>query len=105
MGMRGALIAGAIAAVLVLVSGGAGAEGPDPATDAAINAAVEVVLWKERSLAGADIHVETLEGQVKLRGFAATMEEIATASRLAREVQGVRGVTSTIRVALRPTQG
>ena len=105
MGIRGSLIAGAIAAVLMLVPGRAGAEGPDPASDAAIKAAVEVVLWKERSLAGADIHVETLEGQVKLRGFAATMQDIATATRLAREVQGVRGVTSTIRLAARPLQG
>lgn len=105
MRMRGALIAGAFAAMLVLAPGRAGAEGPDPAGDAAISAAVEGVLWKERSLAGADIHVETLEGQVRLRGFAATMADIATASRLAREVPGVRGVTNTIRVALRPSQG
>lgn len=104
MRMRGTLIVGALAALLLLAPR-AGAEGPAPASDAAISAAVKDVLWKERSLAGADIHVETLEGQVKLRGFAATMADIATATRLAREVQGVRGVTNTIRVSVRPAQG
>ena len=91
-----------LAAVLLFAAGGASAEGPYPASDATISAAVEQVLWKERSLAHADIRVESLEGQVTLRGFAATMEEIATASRLARAVPGVRGVTNAIRVAIRP---
>ncbi|HYL88066.1 MAG TPA: BON domain-containing protein [Burkholderiales bacterium] len=103
--MRGALIAAAIACAAMLAPGRAAAEGPDPASDATIGAAVEQVLWNERSLAGADIHVESLEGQVTLRGFAATMADIATAGRLALKVPGVRGVTNTIRVALRPSQG
>ena len=100
--MRNSLIA--LALVLMLAAGGAAAEGPHPDSDATINSAVQVALWQERSLAGADIRVETLEGQVTLRGFAATMEDIARASQLAREVQGVRGVTNAIRVAVKPSR-
>ena len=101
--MKGSLIA-ALALALMLAAGVAGAEGPHPGSDATINTAVELALWQERSLAGADIRVETLEGQVTLRGFAATMEDIAKASELARGVQGVRGVTNAIRVAVRPSR-
>lgn len=80
---------------------GASAGGLDAASDATIAAAVEQVLWKEGSLDRADIRVESIEGYVTLRGFAATMEDIATASRLARTVPGVLGVTNTIRVTIR----
>ena len=95
----------ALVAMLVFAAGGASADGPYPDSDAAVSAAVERVLWKERSLAHTDIHVESLEGQVTLRGFAGTMEDIATANRLARAVPGVRGVTNAIRVALKPSRG
>jgi hypothetical protein len=93
------LIAGALAAALLLVSGSVPAQGPFPGDDAAITAAVQLVLWKEGSLADTDIRVETADGAVTLRGFAGTMEDIATAGRLARAVRGVRGVTNAIRVA------
>jgi len=33
-------------------------------------AAVQLALWKERSLAGADIRVGAAEGEITLRGFA-----------------------------------
>ena len=91
-----------LVAALMLAASGASADRPYSGSDATISAAVEHVLWKERSLAHADIRVESLEGQVTLRGFAATMADIATASRLARAVPGVHGVTNAIRVAVRP---
>ena len=91
-----------LAAALVLAAG-ARADGPY-ASDAKITAAVERVLWHERSLAHANIRVESLEGQVTLRGFAATMQDIVTASRLAGAVPGVLGVTNTIRIAVRPSR-
>lgn len=94
----------ALAIALIFTAIGASADGPYPDTDAAISAAVERVLWKEGSLAHTDIRVESLEGQVTLRGFAATMEDIVTANRLARAVRGVRGVTNAIRVAVRPSR-
>ena len=92
-----------LAAALMLVASGAWADGTYP-SDAEIVAAVEHVLWHERSLAHANIRVASLEGQVTLRGFAVTMQDIATASRLAGAVPGVLGVTNTIRVAVRPSR-
>ena len=100
--MRRLLITVVLAAAIGLPSSRAAAEGPYPGSDAEIGAAVELVLWRERSLAGADIRVEAAEGEITLRGFASTMEDIATAGRLARAVPGVRGVTNAIRVSVRP---
>jgi hyperosmotically inducible protein len=102
--MNRSFIAGALAAALLLVSGGAPAEGPFPGDDATISAAVRLALWQEGSLAHSDIRVETADGAVTLRGFAGTMEDIATAGRLARAVRGVRGVTNAIRVAVRASR-
>jgi hypothetical protein len=102
--MHRSLIAGVVAAALMLFSGSAPAEGPFPGNDAAITAAVQLVLWTEGSLAGTDIRVETADGAVTLRGFAGTMEDIATAGRLARAVSGVRDVTNAIRVAVKPSR-
>ena len=100
--MQRSLIAVVLAAGLLLASGGTSAEGPYPGSDATIGAAVQQMLWSERLLAGADIRVEAAEGEITLRGFASTMEDIATAGRLARAVPGVRGVTNAIRVSVRP---
>jgi hyperosmotically inducible protein len=65
---------------------------------------VRLALWQEGSLAHSDIRVETADGAVTLGGFAGTMEDIATAGRLARAVRGVRGVTNAIRVAVRASR-
>ena len=98
------LIAGALSAALLLVPGPVRADGPFPGTDSEITSAVELVLWRDASLAGTDIRVETADGAVTLRGYARTMEDIATASRLAGAVPGVRGVTNAIRVAIKPSR-
>jgi BON domain-containing protein len=98
------LITGALSVALMLVSGGVPADGPFPGTDTTITTAVQLVLWTEASLAGTDIRVETADGAVTLRGFANTMEDIATAGRLTRAVPGVRGVTNAIRVAVKPSR-
>jgi hyperosmotically inducible protein len=95
----------ALGAALLLVSGRVPAEGTLPAADATITIAVQRVLWTEASLAGTDIRIETSDGTVTLRGFANTMEHIATAGRLARAVPGVRAVTNAIRVPAAPSQG
>lgn len=92
----------ALAAALLFAAGGTRAEGPYPGSDATIGAAVQRILWREPSLVDADIRVEAAEGEITLRGFAGTMEDIATAGRLARAVPGVRGVTNAIRVSVRP---
>jgi osmotically-inducible protein OsmY len=97
-------LARALGVALVLATGSVAAEGPFPGDDATITAAVQLKLWTEGSLAGTDIRVETSDGAVTLRGFAGTMEDIATAGRLARAVRGVRGVFNAIRVAVRPSR-
>jgi osmotically-inducible protein OsmY len=87
-------------AVLLLaasLSGGVPAQGRD---DETIFVAVEDALHSARSLAGADITVRSRDGYVTLSGFAATMEDIATAGRLASRVRGVTGVNNEICVAI-----
>jgi osmotically-inducible protein OsmY len=67
--------------------------------DAAILARVEQALDRGRGLAAARITVRSRDGFVTLTGFAATMEDVATAGRLAAAVHGVTGVSNRIRVA------
>jgi osmotically-inducible protein OsmY len=102
--MNRSLIAGTLAAALMLAPGRAAADGPYPGSDASISAAVQLALWREGSLVQADIRAEAADGAVTLRGFAGTMEDIATAGRLARAVPGVRGVTNAIRVSVKPSR-
>ena len=99
------LIAAVLGVVLMLVTAATPAEGTLPASDSTITSAVQLALWTELSLARTDIRVETTNGAVTLRGFANTMDDIATAGRLARAVPGVRGVTNAIRVPVPPSQG
>ena len=93
-----------ILAVLLLaasLSGGVLAHGPVALDDETIFAAVEDALHSAPSLAGADITVRSRDGFITLSGFAATMEDIAQAGRLALRVRGVTGVNNKIRVAVR----
>ena len=83
------------------LSGSLLAQGTAPVDDETIFAAVEAALHGAPSLAGADIEVTTREGAVTLSGSAATMENIATAGRLAAHVRGVSAVYNKIRVANR----
>src|SRR5689334_9881232 len=75
-----------------------------PVDDQTIFLAVEAALRAAPSLAGADIEVTSREGAVTLSGFAATMENIATAGRLASRVRGVSAVYNKLRVADRPSR-
>jgi osmotically-inducible protein OsmY len=95
-------------AVLVLVAslaGGVLAQGKVVANDdESIFTAVESVLQRSRSLKAARIEVHSREGFVTLTGFAATVEDVATAGRLAATVHGVTGVSNQIRVADRASR-
>ena len=89
-----------IAVLVASLAGGVIAQGKVvPIDDEAIFARVEQALQRARSLAAARITVHSEDGFVTLSGFAATMEDIATAGRLAAEVHGVTGVRNRIRVA------
>jgi osmotically-inducible protein OsmY len=94
-------------AVLLLaasLSGGVLAQDRVALDDETIFIAVEDALHSARSLAGADITVRSRDGYVTLSGFAATMENIAEAGRLASRVRGVTGVKNKIRVAVPPSR-
>ena len=95
-----------ILAVLLLaasLSGGVHAQVPVALDDETIFAAVEDALHSAPSLADADITVRSRDGFITLSGFAATMEDVAQAGRLALRVRGVTGVHNKIRVGVRPS--
>ena len=90
--------------VLVLaasLSGGALAQGGIALDDESIFIAVDDALRGARSLAAARITVRSRDGFITLGGVADTIEDIATAGRLAARVRGVTGVANEIRVANR----
>ena len=72
--------------------------------DETIFTSVERAIGGARSLAAARIVVQSREGFVTLTGFAATVEDVATAGRLAAAVHGVTGVSNQIRVADRASR-
>ena len=73
-------------------------------SDAAITEEVQRVLAKDVSLKGTEIHVQTLNGVVNLRGFVRSLEDIAKAGTLAGAVSGVSSVRNGLQVANRPSQ-
>lgn len=90
-------------AVLVLAAGLSG--GALALDDESIFVAVDDALRGAPSLAEARIEVSSQDGFITLSGVADTMEDIATAGRLASSVRGVTGVANEIRVADRPARG
>ena len=92
-------------AVLVLaagLSGGALAQTVVALDDELIFVAVDEALRRSHSLSAARITVRSQDGFITLGGVADTVEDIATAGRLASRVRGVTGVANEIRVANRP---
>jgi hypothetical protein len=72
--------------------------------DAAITQQVERFLARDATLRSMEIHVETLDGVVNLRGFVRTLEDIARAGGIAGAVSGVSAVRNRLRVADRPSR-
>lgn len=68
--------------------------------DDAITAAVQQRLGDSRSIHGAAVHVETLDGSVALSGMTASAGERAQVEALTRSVKGVRTVRN--RLAIQP---
>ena len=73
-------------------------------SDALITQRVMAVLERDNALRAADISIETLEGVVHLRGFAASVADIERAGRFAGGIHGVRAVINSVRVADRPSR-
>lgn len=66
------------------------------ADDAALTARVKAALLDNESVKGTDINVNVYQGKVQLSGFADSSAEKSTAERVARSVDGVRGVENNI---------
>lgn len=89
-------------AALVLAAGlcsGVAAQERAALDDETIFTAVEDALHGAQALATARITVRSRDGFVTLGGVAATVQDIATAGRLAARVRGVTGVSNEIRIA------
>jgi osmotically-inducible protein OsmY len=66
--------------------------------DSAITTAVKAAILNEPTLKVAEINVETYKGAVQLSGFVRSADDIGTAVRLARSVQGVQSVKNDMRL-------
>ena len=66
--------------------------------DVAITAKVKKDIFDEPTLKSAEINVETFKGVVQLSGFVASSASIATATTVARNVNGVKSVKNDMRV-------
>jgi hypothetical protein len=66
--------------------------------DAAITTGVKAAILNAPTLKVAEINVETYKGVVQLSGFVSSAENIATASSVARSVNGVKSVKNDLRL-------
>ncbi|MDB5962771.1 MAG: transporter [Massilia sp.] len=66
--------------------------------DAAVTTGVKAAIVKEPSLKVSEINVETYKGVVQLSGFVSSAENIATATTVARSVNGVKSVKNDLRL-------
>lgn len=66
--------------------------------DTVITTKVKAAILGEPTLKAAEINVETFKGRVQLSGFVSSRPQMETAVVVARNVQGVSGVTNDMRV-------
>ena len=66
--------------------------------DSAITTGVKAAILNAPTLKVSEINVETLKGTVQLSGFVSSAENIATASSVARSVNGVKSVKNDLRL-------
>lgn len=66
--------------------------------DATITTSVKAAILNEPTLKVAEINVETYKGVVQLSGFVASPASVATATQVARGVNGVKSVKNDIRI-------
>ena len=102
MNIRTTLAAAMAAAALLATAGCAVNRGQESVgayvDDASITTAVKTRFVDNKDVDAASIHIETLNGTVMLSGFAKSNTEKATAERLTRGVNGVKGVKNEISV-------
>lgn len=66
--------------------------------DSVITTKVKAAIFNEPTLKSAEIGVETYKGVVQLSGFVNSQANIAKASELSRDVQGVKTVNNDMRL-------
>lgn len=66
--------------------------------DSAITTGVKAAILNAPTLKVSEINVETFKGTVQLSGFVSSAENIATASSVARTVNGVKSVKNDLRL-------
>jgi osmotically-inducible protein OsmY len=66
--------------------------------DTAITTGVKAAILNSPTLKVSEINVETYKGVVQLSGFVSSAENIATASSVARTVNGVKSVKNDLRL-------
>ncbi len=66
--------------------------------DSAITTGVKAAILNAPTLKVSEINVETFKGTVQLSGFVSSAENIATASSVARGVNGVKSVKNDLRL-------
>lgn len=67
-------------------------------SDSAITTGVKAAILNAPTLKVSEINVETFKGTVQLSGFVSSAENIATASTVARSVNGVKSVKNDLRL-------
>ncbi len=101
--MRSFKLAAATAAALLVLSGCNVMRGETSAgeyvDDAALTARVKAALLDDEQVKGTLFNVDVNQGKVTLSGTAENATEAKRAEQIARQVPGVKGVESTIRVS------
>jgi hyperosmotically inducible protein len=94
-------VAGALAAVLAfaLLSGACAPSVAANTDDASITARVRTVLLNDTEIGARSIEVATSSGVVTISGVVRTPAEATRAVNLARQVEGVRDVQTSLQVA------
>lgn len=90
-------LAGVLATLLGCASGPQREGTGEYVDDTVITTKVKAAILNEPSLKVAEINVETFKGRVQLSGFVRDRSDIATASAVARRVDGVTAVTNDLR--------
>jgi osmotically-inducible protein OsmY len=66
--------------------------------DTVITTRVKAAIFNEESLRSSEINVETFRSVVQLSGFVSSQDDINTAVRIARNVEGVESVINSMRL-------
>ena len=82
-----------------------GADTKRVASDVTITSKVKAALIREKDLSAMDVNVETLNGTVQLSGFVDTKDQQDRAEKVAKSINGVKGVKNDLRLKSATTGG